>query len=129
MSNPSAKLRTRKIIVVDDDDGILDAIELMLVSSGYEVEKSADGEILEKLTKDNFPDLILLDVLLSGRDGREICAKLKKNARTKHLPIIMISAEPTAEEGVRMSGADDFVSKPFEIQELLEKVKKYIRID
>lgn len=126
MNNSSAKLRTRKIIVVDDDDGILDAFAEMLGDAGYEVETSANGEILNKLTKDNLPNLIFLDVLLSGKDGRDICTKLKKNTITKQVPIIMISAEPTAEKGVRACGADDFIAKPFEMNYLLSKIEKYI---
>lgn len=116
---------SKRIIVVDDDDGILDALEAMLDSAGYEVATSSDGEILEKLTKENLPDLILLDVLLSGKDGREICASLKNNEITNQVPIIMISAEPTAADGAKACRADDFIAKPFEMKELMEKVDQY----
>lgn len=126
MNKPSAKLRKRKIIVVDDDDGILDAFEEMLDSAGYDVETSANGKIFNKLTKDNLPNLIILDVLLSGQDGRDICRELKNNDITKPVPIIMISAEPTAAVGVKKCGANDFIAKPFEMKYLLARVEKYI---
>lgn len=119
-------IKTKRIIIVDDDDGILDALEAMLDDMGYTVETSLDGEALLQLHKDNLPDLILLDVLLSGSDGRDICLRLKKNDSTKHVPIIMISAEPMAAKGAKECGADDFIAKPFSIQELMSKIETYM---
>lgn len=115
----------KKILVVDDDDGILDAMQVMLESEGYEVETSLDGEILENLDKNNLPDVILLDVLLSGKDGREICADLKKKDYTKQIPVIMVSAHPNVERDVKKCGADDFLQKPFALKDLLEKVGRH----
>lgn len=126
MKNPAQKLRTKRILVVDDDDGILDAMQVMLESEGYEVEASPDGEILNNLNKNKLPDLILLDFLLSGKDGREICAMLKKKDHTKQIPVIMVSAHPNAKQDVKKCGADDFLEKPFAIKDLLEKIQKYI---
>src|SRR5258708_39490306 len=117
----------RKILVIDDDESILEAFKLMLTGAGYEVETSTknDDYIEQKLK--NTPDLIILDMLLSGTDGRYICKKLKSQEHTKHIPIIMISAYPNARETVLESGANDFIPKPFEMSELLEKVEQYIR--
>jgi len=72
------------------------------------------------------PDLILLDVLLSGKDGREIVKQLKSQEETKSIPIIMFSAHPSAEKTAREAGADDFVAKPFHIDFLLAVVAKYL---
>ena len=116
----------KKIMVVDDDDGILDAISVLLESSNFEVETSPDGEALLKLETKNLPDLILLDVLLSGKDGRELCKILKSQKSTKQIPIIMLSAHPSASETVADFGADDFIPKPFEMDELLNKIHKHL---
>jgi DNA-binding response OmpR family regulator len=125
MSNPSAKLRTRKILVVDDDEGILDALQVMLEDEGYTVETSLNGEILEKLKKSNLPDLILLDILLSGKDGRELCKILKRQSTTKKVPVIMITAHPVAKNQIKMYGAEDFLPKPFAMKDVLAKIEKY----
>lgn len=116
----------KKILVVDDDEGILDAMQVLLESEGYGVEISSDGQILEKLNKNNLPDVILLDVLLSGKDGRQICRALKNKGETKNVPIIMVSAHPRAEDEVMACGANDFLAKPFQMEELLQKLVKYI---
>lgn len=115
------------ILVVDDDPDILDAIAYTLEDAGYTVKTTEKGEYVENIpTKNgNLPDVIILDVLLSGRDGRSICKKLKSQKETKQIPIIMISAHPNAEKSVKEMGADDFISKPFDIKELIEKVEKY----
>lgn len=116
-----------KILVVDDDPDILDALQLMLEDAGYEVTTSEKGDYAENLhdTNGGLPDVIILDVLLSGKDGRLICQKLKGQDETRHIPIIMISAHPNARQSVTAVGADDFVAKPFDMDELLVKIAKY----
>lgn len=117
----------KKILVVDDDPDILDALQLMLEDAGYEVTTSEKGDYAENLrdTNGGLPDVIILDVLLSGKDGRLICQKLKGQDETRHIPIIMISAHPNARQSVTAVGADDFVAKPFDMDELLAKIAKY----
>ena len=117
---------SRRILVVDDDPDILDAIALMLEDEGYTVTISEKGEYAENLRDGNsgLPDLIILDVLLSGKDGRTICRHLKSREETHHIPIIMISAHPQAEASVREVGADAFVAKPFDIDTLLAMVAR-----
>ena len=114
----------KKIIVVDDDEGILEAFQILLESEGYDVQTSSDGDILAKLEDDNLPDLIILDVLLSGKDGREICKLLKDNPKTKSIPVLMVSAHPNVTESAKASGANEYIPKPFDMDELLSKVKK-----
>lgn len=118
----------KKVLVVDDDLDILEALQFTLEDAGYEVKTTDKGDYAENLhdTNGNLPDLIILDVLLSGKDGRAICRKLKSQEDTRHLPIIMISAHPDAKKSVQEVGADDFLAKPFEIDELLTKVAKYL---
>jgi CheY-like chemotaxis protein len=115
---------SKKILVADDDPAILDAIKMILEFEGYEVETTTDGEIIYKMQKE-FPSLLLLDIWMSGKDGREICRFLKKDPLKKKIPIIMISASRDVMQSAKEAGADDFIEKPFEIEDLLLKVKKY----
>jgi DNA-binding response OmpR family regulator len=115
----------RKILVVDDDPDILEALSFMLDAYGFQVETDSGGRV-EKRIKEYGPNLLLLDMLLSGLDGRDIVKKLKSEKATKSLPIIMISAHPSAARTIKDSGADDFLAKPFEMDELLKRINKYI---
>ena len=119
--------QTKTILVVDDDPDILDALQFMLEDAGYSVTTTEKGEYAENLqdTNGGLPDVIILDVLLSGKDGRLICQKLKSQEETKHIPIIMMSAHYNARQSVATIGADDFLAKPFETDELLEKIAKW----
>ena len=116
------------ILVVDDDPDILDAIRDTLEDAGYEVKTTEKGEDAENLNNisGELPALIILDVLLSGMDGRVICKKLKKQKKTKHIPIIIISAHPSAGLSSTEAGADEFIAKPFDVDFLLEKIAQYL---
>ena len=116
----------KKILVVDDEPDILEFLQVILEEEGYIVATTDKGEYVEELHNGGLPDLILLDVLLSGKDGRLIAKHLRSQEDTKRIPIIMFSAHPSAEETARQSGADDFLAKPFDIPALLEKVEKYV---
>lgn len=118
----------QNILVVDDDPDILDAVRYTLEDAGYTVTVTEKAEYAENLHDKNggLPALIILDVLLSGKDGRTICKKLKNQVETKHIPIIMISAYPDAEKSIKEVGANDFLAKPFEIADLLSTVRKYM---
>ncbi len=119
--------QAKKILVVDDDPDILDALRFLLEDAGYEVKTTEKGEYAENLhdTNGGLPDVIILDVLLSGKDGRLICQKLKSQEDTKLIPIIMISAHPNAKQSVKAVGADDFIAKPFDMDELLARIGLY----
>lgn len=116
----------KKILVVDDDDGILEAIQLVLEEEGFTVETTPKGDETFTKIRSFQPDLILLDVLMSGKDGREICKKIKAD-KAFSVPIVMISAHPFAKTGAIACGADDFIAKPFETDELLKKVIHYTK--
>ena len=120
--------KQKKILVVDDEPDILEFLQVIMEEEGYTVATTTKGEYVEKLHHGGLPDLILLDVLLSGKDGREIVKRLKQQEETNHIPVIMFSAHPSAEETARVAGADDFVAKPFEIDVLLNKVARYLEI-
>lgn len=116
-----------KILVIDDDEGILESLDILLQTEGFTVRTSPDGKQTVRLAVSFQPDIILLDILLSGMDGRDVAVELKKNPETKHIPIIMISAHPTAAQSVKKIGAVAFISKPFGIEKLRETLQKYIR--
>ena len=119
----------KQVLVVDDDSDILDALQFVLEDSGYAVTTSPKGEFAADLiNKKHLPDLLILDVLLSGMDGREICYKLKHAKNTQGLPIIMISANPSAYKSMEKVGADAFLPKPFDVGVLLTTVKKTLRV-
>lgn len=115
----------KRIFVADDDPAIVDALQFMLEEAGYNVDTTVDGETIGKMFEDE-PDLLLLDIWMSGQDGRDICKALKAQDSTRHIPIIMISANKDTEKFAKEAGADDFLSKPFEMDDLLGKVKKQI---
>lgn len=127
MTNTSIKLSTRKkIMIVDDEADILEAVQIMLEDAGYEVSTAMNRRTVRDVEKE-LPDLLLLDIGMPGIDGTTICRKLKNQDETKHTPIIMCSANKDAEKLSRECGADDFITKPFEMDMLLAKVKKYTK--
>src|SRR5689334_14301646 len=111
-------VKKKKILVADDDPAIVDAIQIMLEDAGYEAETSVDGETIYKMERD-YPDLLFLDIWMSGMDGREICKYLKNQESTKDIPIVMISANRDTAKMAKEAGADDFLEKPFEMDDLL----------
>ncbi len=116
----------KKVLVVDDEQDILDFLEIVLEEEGFAVATTDKGEYLEKLHDGTLPDLILLDMLLSGKDGRDIVKFLKSQQTTMHIPVIMFSAHPCAEDTARKAGADDFIAKPFSIEDMLSRIRNYI---
>jgi CheY-like chemotaxis protein len=117
--------KQKKILVVDDEPDILEFLQIIFEDAGFLVDTSDKGEYLEKLNNGALPDVVLLDMLLSGKDGRDIVKHLKSQEKTKHIPVIMFSAHPSAGQTALAAGADDFVEKPFDIDTLLDKIAHY----
>ncbi len=117
-----------KILVVDDDLDILVVMEILLTMKGFEVEVTAKWENTFEKIEIFKPELILLDVLISGNDGRTICKQLKSQEETKHIPIIMFSAHPSAAATIADYGANDFIAKPFDVNDLLAKVNAQLAL-
>ena len=114
-----------KILIADDDPGIRDIFKIILTKAGYDIEVKEDAnEIFEN--KFSIPDLFLVDKLLSGIDGLDICLYLKSNEQTSHIPVIMVSASPDIGIAATNAGADDFVEKPFELSYLLKVIERNI---
>jgi DNA-binding response OmpR family regulator len=116
----------QRILVVDDEQDILEFLQAILEEEGYEVTTSDKGDYLEHIPLGRRPHLLLVDVLLSGKDGREIVKLLKNKEETKTIPIILFSAHASAEHTARQAGADDFLSKPFDLDILLAKVAHHL---
>jgi DNA-binding response OmpR family regulator len=117
-----------KILIIDDDPDVRTIMNVFMQKQGYEVATAFNKEDALSKLKDFQPSVILLDVLLSGTDGREFCREIKQNEEMKSVPVIMVSAHPGAAENINNYGADDFVSKPIDTMSLLEKVERFVKV-
>ena len=115
----------KTILVVDDDVAILDIVTQMLQDAGYNTLNALDGDSAIAMINKK-PDLVLLDMWMSGTDGRDVCLYIKKNPKTKHIPVIISSANNDTKNISEEIGADDYLAKPFEMEELLNKIKKTV---
>jgi len=113
----------KKIVIFDDDKDILTAMESVLDFVDWDLVTFSSGvDAIQVITKEK-PDLILMDILLDGVDGREICRSVKESGELKHIPIILISGQRGAEEAQNQDfGPNDFLPKPFNIGDLIDKV-------
>lgn len=117
------------IFVVEDEINIQKLLKYNLESSGYRVYAFDNGEDLLEKVKDTIPDLFLLDIMLPGIDGLEVCRKLKENSKTNLIPIIMLTAKGEEFDkvlGLEL-GADDYITKPFSVIELTARIKAVLR--
>jgi len=119
----------RTIAVLDDEEDILELLRTYLTKAGFKVVALAEPEKFLKTVAKEPPDLILLDLMLPGTDGLEICRYLKKSPETASVPIIMLTAR--SQEADRVTGlelgADDYVTKPFSLRELEARIKAVLR--
>lgn len=111
-----------RILIIDDNQDIVLMLKTMLQLKGYVAEVKTNVHRLEEYLQQSRPDLILMDMLLSGADGRKVCANLKRNIEFATIPVLMISAHPTAKEECLKSGADFFLAKPFDMHNLLSAI-------
>jgi two-component system response regulator MprA len=117
-----------KILVVDDERAVRDSLRRALELEGYEIELAADGnEALVRLESDDEPDAVILDVLMPGVDGLEVCRRLRSAGSS--LPVLMLTARTEVEDRVAGldAGADDYVTKPFALEELLARMRALLR--
>ena len=116
----------KKILVVDDDVDILNVVQLVLDVNGFEVLATPNWQQINTHIDAFKPDLILLDVSLGTQDGRNICKQLKSNNNTKHIPVILFSANHNIDKSVAECLADNFISKPFDINDLVEGINSQL---
>jgi twitching motility two-component system response regulator PilH len=118
-----------KVMVVDDSFSELKVIESMLRHAGFEVLTYTDGEGLEDKVASEKPDVLLLDIVMPKRNGYEILRGVKRDERTRHTPVVLVSQknQPSDERWGRRQGADDYVTKPFAESDLTDTVRRLVR--
>jgi DNA-binding response OmpR family regulator len=117
------------ILVIDDEKDLLELVRYNLEKDGYDIICAADGQTGLDIAQRHKPDLIVLDLMMPGMDGLEVCRQLRSDGRTNRTPIIMLTARATEADrvvGLEM-GADDYVTKPFSPRELVARVKAVMR--
>jgi two-component system phosphate regulon response regulator PhoB len=121
---PSAKL-----LLVEDDPALSELLEYRFKNEGYHVRTTSDGDEALLLATEEVPDLILLDWMIEGTSGIEVCRRLRRDKATAHVPIIMLTAREAEDDRIRGldTGADDYVTKPFSPRELLARVAAVMR--
>lgn len=113
----------KEIYIVEDDDGIRDLIEFLLVSQQYSVKTFPTARAFNKAVPQKTPDLFLLDIMLPDGNGLDLCKGLKKDEATRSIPVVLMSAHADIS---RMEGADDFIAKPFDVDELVQRIEKQL---
>ncbi len=119
----------KQILVVEDEEDIQELVKYHLVKEGYQVQVEGSGESGLQEAKNLLPDLLILDLMLPGIDGLEVCRQLKNDSKSSHIPIIMLTAKGEESDivvGLEL-GADDYVTKPFSVKVFLSRVKAVLR--
>src|SRR5436190_52562 len=118
-----------RILVVDDTQPNIRLMEALLAPRGYEIVAASSGEEALRLVEETKPDLILLDIVMPGIDGYEVCRRLRAEATNRVLPVVMITASGDEQKLKALeAGADDFITKPFDKSELLARVASLLRV-
>lgn len=118
-----------KILIVDDEEHIVELLKFNLEVKGYKVLCAYDGVDGFNLAKEEKPDLVLLDLMLPGIDGIEVCRRMKSDSELKKTPVIMLTAKNLEQDKIKglEIGADDYMTKPFSVKELMARVKAVLR--
>ncbi|MDE2798270.1 MAG: response regulator, partial [Gemmatimonadota bacterium] len=122
-------MKMNKVLVVEDEPDILEMVRYNLDLAGLDVETAEDAERALQSVQETLPDLIILDLMLPGIDGLDMCRQLKQDARTRHIPILMLTARKEEVDrivGLEL-GADDYVVKPFSPRELVLRAQAILR--
>ena len=120
---------TARILIVEDEEPLTLLLRYNLEAEGYAVETAARGDEAEVKLKEAAPDLVVLDWMLPGMSGIELCRRLRARAETERLPIIMLTARGEESERIRglATGADDYIVKPFSVPELVARIRALLR--
>lgn len=118
----------KTVLIVEDEESLLKLESILLTTKGYMVQGAASGLAALEAVAAEPPDLILLDVMLPGIDGFEVCQRLKSSPATKHIPVIILTAKKTPEDVARGEsvGADLYLTKPFKSAAVIEAIEKLI---
>ncbi len=128
-SEPAAPRRPRRLLVVEDEQDLQELLRYNLSRDGFAVTCTDSGETALHMVQQDAPDMILLDLMLPGMDGLEVCRNIKTNQATTHVPIVMLTAKGEEADvviGLEM-GADDYVTKPFSPRVLAARIKAVLR--
>ncbi len=123
------QIMKEKILIVEDDNDIIKMLEYNLNKEGFKILSSRNGEDALDAAKKEYPDLIILDLMLPGMDGFEVCKALRNNSKTAAISIIMLTAKSQESDkviGLEL-GADDYITKPFSPKELIARIKAILR--
>ena len=115
------------VLVVDDEPNIVQSLDFLRTAAGFEVRVARDGDTALAAVAERIPDLVLLDVMIPGRDGYEVCREIRANPDWRAVRIIMLTArgrQSERQKGIDL-GADAYVTKPFSTRDLVEQVKRY----
>ncbi len=118
-----------KLLLVEDDPALAELLEFRFENEGYQVRSTPDGDEALILAAEDVPDLIILDWMIEGTSGIEVCRRLRRDKTTAHVPIIMLTAREAEDDRIRGldTGADDYLTKPFSPRELLARVAAVMR--
>lgn len=118
-----------KLLLVEDDPALSELLEYRFSNEGYHVRCTADGDEALILAAEDLPDLIILDWMIEGTSGIEVCRRLRRDKKTAHVPIVMLTAREAEDDRVRglETGADDYLTKPFSPRELLARIAAVMR--
>ncbi|MGB3738300.1 MAG: phosphate regulon transcriptional regulator PhoB [Pontixanthobacter sp.] len=118
-----------KLLLVEDDPALSELLQYRFENEGYEVRTTPDGDEALVMAAEETPDLVILDWMIEGTSGIEVCRRLRRNRDTAHVPIIMLTARETEDDRIRglETGADDYLTKPFSPRELLARVAAVMR--
>jgi two-component system, OmpR family, alkaline phosphatase synthesis response regulator PhoP len=121
-------MKPKKILVVDDEVDLVETVRFPLEMEGFDVLVSYNGEDALNQARKESPDLIILDLMLPKLDGYKVCRLLKFDERYKHIPILMLTAKAQEKDKTlgMETGANEYITKPFEMDYLMEKVKAYL---
>lgn len=114
----------KQVLMIDDNADLLMMLTAVLKTKGYAITVSESADNVIDLIREVKPDIILMDMLLSGADGREICRSIKADPSTATVPLVMLSAYPQAITDCLAAGADAFIEKPFDMKVLLDTLSK-----
>jgi two-component system alkaline phosphatase synthesis response regulator PhoP len=117
-----------KITLIDDERGLINTIKGLLEERGFEVSFAYDGNSGIDVVKKELPDVVVLDIMMPGRDGRDVLKELKKNEDTKHIPVIMLTAkdEQFDRDNLLQIGAYEYIAKPYDSYALLRQIKNVL---
>ena len=115
-----------KILVVDDDSGIAEMLKTLLEFYDFQVTVTDNPNAAEELIQRDQIDLVMLDMLISGVNGTDVCQRLRKDDKICHIPVLMMSALHNAGPKCKAAGANDFIAKPFEMEDLISKIHEVL---